>query len=76
MDDRGRIREFISDNRLTYKWLIFLLLLRGIEVTKSEMSEMLSKTQPRVGEKVDKVLLTANMILDDYERYFINRFVE
>jgi hypothetical protein len=76
MDDRGRIREFISDNRLTYKWLIFQLHLRGIEVTKSEMSEMLSKTQPRVGEKVDKVLLTANMILDDYERYFINRFVE
>lgn len=74
MGDRENIRVKISTNRLSYSWLLFQLHLKGIETDKTELSSVLSGT--RNGAKAESIVVTANEILDDYERYFLNRFSE
>ena len=73
MGDRERIRKFLADERLSYSWLLFQLHLSGIETDKTELSSVLYNK--RAGNKAESIVLKAIEILDDYERYFVNRFV-
>ena len=74
MGDRERIRKSISDNRLSYSWLLFQLHLQGIETDKTELSSVLYGN--RNGNKAESIVVKANEILDDYERCFLNRCAE
>ena len=74
MGDSERIRKSISDNRLSYSWLLFQLHLKGIETDKTELSSVLYGN--RNGAKAESIVEKANRILDDYERYFLNRPIE
>ena len=74
MNDRGSVRDRISKNNLTHVWMINQLRITyGITVDKSTFSGILSNTVN--GDKAETIVLKANLILDDYERYFVNRVV-
>ena len=71
MGDRDAIRIRLSTNRLTHTWLIYQLHMRDVETDKTEFSAVLSGT--RKGEKAETIVIKANQILDEYERYFVRR---
>lgn len=74
MGDRERIRKSLAEYRLTYKWLLLQLHLKGIETDKSTLSLAISGT--RSGDTYKNIVLMINEILDEYERYFINRVID
>ena len=70
MSERDKIRVRIATNRLSHTWLIYQLSLKGLETNRSDFSAILAGT--RKGEKADAIVLTANEILDYYEKCFQN----
>ena len=71
MGDRDAIRIRLSTNRLTHTWLIYQLHLNGLETDKTEFSGVLSGV--RKGDKAENIVVKANQILDEYEKYFVKR---
>ena len=68
MSDRDRVRVCISNNRLSYSWILFQLHLKGIETDKTELSSVLAGT--RKGAKAESIVATAIDILEYYEKCF------
>lgn len=67
-DERRAIRNRISNNRLTFVWLIDQLHLRGIVTDKTELSSVFAGT--RNGPKAENIVATSAQILDEYESKF------
>ena len=70
MEERDSIRERVTKNRLSFKWLIFQLSKRGIETDKSEISSIFAGT--RKGQKADTIIKTTSEILTEYENVFVH----
>ena len=70
MEERDSIRERVTRNRLSFKWLIFQLSKRGIETDKSEISSIFAGT--RKGQKADTIIQTTSEILTEYEKVFVH----
>ena len=68
MSDRDRVRVSISNNRLSYSWILFQLHLKGIETDKTELSSVLAGT--RKGAKAESIVAAAIDILEYYEKCF------
>lgn len=73
-DKRRAIRNQLSDNRLSFVWLIEQLRLRGIVTDKAELSSVFSGT--RNGPKVENILTTSEQILNEYETLFVENAVK
>lgn len=59
------IRQMITDNSLTYTWLIRQLAEEGLMTDKYEMSAILGRT--RSGDKADEILRRSLDILKEYQ---------
>ena len=68
MLEREAIYERLKKNKLTQVWLISQLRERGIVTDKSELSSVFNGT--RNGLKVDAIIKTTKVILDEYESKF------
>lgn len=62
------IKDMLSDNKLTNKWLINELKKYRVNTSESELSQVLSGN--RLGFKADTILCTSTRILNDYERLY------
>lgn len=59
----------LKGHNLNYNWLIAELYKRGVMTDKTEISAVFAGT--RRGQKVDTILETTRIILDDYEQKFL-----
>lgn len=68
MKELDVMRDRLKQHRLSFVWLIHQLKLKGILTDKTEVSSIFAGT--RKGVKVDAIIRTTNVILDEYEKGF------
>lgn len=68
MEELNVIRDRLKRHKLSFVWLIHQLKLKGLLTDKTEVSSIFAGT--RKGVKVDAIIRTTNVILDDYEKEF------
>lgn len=70
MEQRDAIRLKMSTEKLSYTWLIRQLERRGITVSKSELSSIM--TGARSGPKTTEVISVSQELLAEYDRVFVD----
>lgn len=65
MRERKPLKERISENNLTFVWLIGMLKKIGINTDKSEMSSAVRGTVS--GKKPEMIVEASHWVLDQYE---------
>lgn len=70
MDELNAIRDRIRNHRLSFVWLIYQLDRYGITTDKTEVSSIFAGS--RKGTKVDLIIQTTSVILDEYEKSFLH----
>jgi hypothetical protein len=65
----GEIKALLAKNALTHRWVVQQMALRGIELTRSELSTYLNCN--RKGERVMEILESVLAMLKEYEAKII-----
>lgn len=70
-DKRVTLRNRLQDYNLSYSWLIVGMRRKGLNVEKSTLSSVMSGVI--VGERAEKILESANVVLDEYAMLYLDR---
>lgn len=70
-DKRVTLRNRLQDYNLSYSWLIVSMRRKGLNVEKSTLSSVMSGVI--VGERAEKILESANVVLDEYAMLYLDR---